>query len=89
VQRDGLAVLAQCLCDLRRTVLQVNAVLDLLNGEGIALLNGSGGNGAGQGQSRCEVCEGRHFDEPVGEPKRRSIAKGWLIEEMPTKPAGG
>lgn len=58
--RNDLAVLAQGLCDLTRTVLQVDVVLDLLDRERIALLDRVGDNCAGQGKSRCEVCEGRH-----------------------------
>lgn len=58
--RNGLAKLAQGLCDLGRAVFQVHTVLDLLHGEGIALLDGSGSDSAGQGKSRGEVGEGRH-----------------------------
>lgn len=58
--RNNLAVLAECLCNRSRAVLQVNTVLDLLDGEGITFLDGGRSNSAGQGKSRCEVCEGRH-----------------------------
>lgn len=60
VMRDDLAVLAQSLCDLSGTVLQLNVVLDLLDRECVALLDGGRNDCAGQGESRREVCEGRH-----------------------------
>lgn len=58
--RNDLAVFAESLSDLGRAVLQVDAVLDLLDGERIALLDGGSNDSAGQGKSRGEVGEGRH-----------------------------